>query len=143
MAKNAAKKVADQIEENAANFTADVKKYAHQIWLAGLGAYAKAGKEGAEYFKTLVSEGEEVEKQGKELINTQIEAASSKVESFKEKVQEKVQEKTGGRFAKVEEVFDERVAAALGRMGIPSKKDVDQLSAKLDDLTAAIKSLQK
>ncbi|MFZ2288283.1 MAG: phasin family protein [Halopseudomonas yangmingensis] len=139
MAKNTAKQVADQIEENAANFTADVKKYAHQIWLAGLGAYAKAGKEGAEYFKSLVSEGEEVEKQGKELINTQIEAASSKVESFKEKVQEK----TGGRFAKVEEVFDERVASALGRMGIPSKKDVDQLSAKLDDLTAAIKSLQK
>ena len=44
MAKNTAKK----IEDNAAGFATDVKKYAHQIWLAGLGAYAKAGKEGAE-----------------------------------------------------------------------------------------------
>ena len=51
-------------------------------------------------------------------------------------------EKTGGRFSKVEEVFDERVASTLGRMGIPSKKDIDQLSAKLDDLSAALKSLQ-
>ena len=53
-----------------------------------------------------------------------------------------MQEKTGGRFSKVEEVFDERVASTLGRMGIPSKKDIDQLSAKLDDLSAALKSLQ-
>ena len=134
MAKNTAKK----IEESTAGFAADVKKYAHQIWLAGLGAYAKAGKEGADYFKSLVSEGEEVEKQGKELVASQVEAANSRIESFKEKVHEK----TGGRFSKVEEVFDERVASTLGRMGIPSKKDIDQLSAKLDDLSAALKSLQ-
>lgn len=130
---------AAKIEDNAATFAADVKNYAHQIWLAGLGAYAKAGKEGAEYFKKLVQEGEEAEKQGKELIASQVEAANSKVESFKEKFQAK----TGGRLNKVEEVFDDRVAAALGRMGIPSKKDVDQLSAKLDDLSAALKSLSK
>lgn len=134
MTKNTAKK----IEESTAGFAADVKKYAHQIWLAGLGAYAKAGKEGADYFKALVSEGEAVEKQGKELVASQVEAANSRIETFKEKVQEK----TGGRFSKVEEVFDERVASTLGRMGIPSKKDIDQLSAKLDDLSAALKSLQ-
>ena len=116
----------------------DVKSYARKIWLAGLGAYAKAGKEGADYFKALVSEGEAVEKQGKELVASQVEAANSRIETFKEKVQEK----TGGRFSKVEEVFDERVASTLGRMGIPSKKDIDQLSAKLDDLSAALKSLQ-
>ncbi len=130
---------AAKIEDNAATFAADVKNYAHQIWLAGLGAYAKAGKEGAEYFKKLVEEGEAAEKQGKELIASQVEAANSKVESFKEKFQAK----TGGRLNKVEEVFDDRVASTLSRMGIPSKKDVDQLSAKLDDLSAALKSLSK
>ncbi|MEH6565764.1 MAG: phasin family protein [Halopseudomonas sp.] len=129
---------AKKLEDNATSFAGDVKNYAHQIWLAGLGAYAKAGKEGADYFKKLVSEGEEVEQQGKELLANQVEAANSRIESFKDKVQEK----TGGRFSKVEEVFDERVASTLGRMGIPSKKDIDQLSAKLDDLSAALKSLQ-
>ncbi|MDP0964748.1 phasin family protein, partial [Klebsiella pneumoniae] len=32
----------------------DVKSYARKIWLAGLGAYAKVGSEGSEYFKELV-----------------------------------------------------------------------------------------
>ncbi|MEH6800902.1 MAG: phasin family protein [Halopseudomonas sabulinigri] len=129
---------AKKLEDNANTFASDVKNYTHQIWLAGLGTYAKAGKEGADYFKKLVSEGEAVEKQGKELVSSQVEAANSRIESFKEKVQEK----TGGRFNKVEEVFDERVASTLSRIGIPSKKDIDQLSAKLDDLSAALKSLQ-
>ena len=103
MAKNTAKK----IEIEAASFTGDVKNYAHQIWLAGLGAYAKAGK------------------------------VNSKVESFKERFQAR----TGDSLNKVEEVFDDRVASALNRLGIPSKKDIDQLSAKLDDLSAALKSI--
>ncbi|PAU86666.1 poly(3-hydroxyalkanoate) granule-associated protein PhaI [Pseudomonas sp. WN033] len=138
MAKTTAKKV----EETTASLVSDVKSYAHQIWLAGLGAYAKAGKEGAEYFKLLVSEGEAAEKQGKELIAARLEAANSKIENFKEKARETVQSKTGVQLSKVEEVFDERVSSALGRMGIPSKKDIDLLSAKLDDLSAALKSLQ-
>lgn len=138
MAKSTAKKV----EENTASVTGDMKNYAHQIWLAGLGAYAKAGKEGADYFKKLVSEGEAVEKQGKELVSSQVESATSRVNSKVESLRERFQTRTGSSLNKVEEVFDERVASALGRMGIPSKKDVDQLSAKLDDLTAAIKSME-
>ncbi|HDZ56812.1 MAG TPA: poly(3-hydroxyalkanoate) granule-associated protein PhaI [Pseudomonas xinjiangensis] len=133
-----AKVDAVKAEENALSFASDVRNYAHQIWLAGLGAYAKAGKDGAEYFKSLVSEGEELEKQGKELVSERVEAVSSKVESFKERVQARA----GGRFNKVEQVFDERVASALSRMGIPSKKDIDQLSAKLDLLSASLKSMQ-
>ncbi|WP_373184376.1 phasin family protein [Halopseudomonas sp.] len=138
MAKSTAKKV----EENTASVTGDMKNYAHQIWLAGLGAYAKAGKEGADYFKKLVNEGEAVEKQGKELVSSQIESATSRVNTKVESLRERFQTRTGSSLNKVEEVFDERVASALGRMGIPSKKDVDQLSAKLDDLTAAIKSME-
>lgn len=138
MAKSTAKKV----EENTASVAGDMKNYAHQIWLAGLGAYAKAGKEGADYFKKLVSEGEAVEKQGKELVSSQVESATSRVNSKVESIRERFQTRTGTSLNKVEEVFDERVASALSRMGIPSKKDVDQLSAKLDDLTAAIKSME-
>lgn len=127
-----------KIEETAISFASDVSKYAHQIWLAGLGAYAKVGKDGVEYFKTLVSEGEELEKQGKDLVSERVDAVSSRVESFKDRIQSR----SGGRFNKVEEVFDERVASALERMGIPNKKDIDQLSAKLDLLSASIKSMQ-
>lgn len=138
MAKNTAKK---KVEIEAASFTGDVKNYAHQIWLAGLGAYAKAGKEGADYFKKLVSEGEAVEKQGKELVSSQLESATSKVNNKVESFKERFQARTGDSLNKVEEVFDDRVASALSRLGIPSKKDIDQLSAKLDDLSVALKSI--
>ncbi|MFT6428986.1 MAG: poly(hydroxyalkanoate) granule-associated protein [Halopseudomonas sp.] len=138
MAKSTAKKV----EENTASAASDMKNYAHQIWLAGLGAYAKAGKEGADYFKKLVTEGEAVEKQGKELVSSQVESATSRVNSKVESLRERFQTRTGSSLNKVEEVFDDRVASALSRMGIPSKKDIDQVSAKLDDLNAAIKSMQ-
>ena len=49
------------------NTLSEVKTYARKIWLAGLGAYAKVGSEGAEYFKELVKTGQHVESKGKKL----------------------------------------------------------------------------
>ena len=37
-----------------------IRDSATQIWLAGLGAFAKAQKEGGKFFDTLVKEGEAV-----------------------------------------------------------------------------------
>ncbi|QJD60084.1 phasin family protein [Pseudomonas sp. gcc21] len=127
-----------EAEEHALAFAGDVRKYAHQIWLAGLGVYAKAGKDSAEYFKTLVSEGEQLEQNSKEFISERIDAAGTKVASLKERLQER----NGGSLHKVEEMFDERVASALERMGIPNKSDIEQLSNKLDMLSASLRSMQ-
>lgn len=44
---------------------------------------------------------------------------------------------------KVEKVFDARVASALNRIGIPSKHDVEALSAKLDELTALLERVTR
>ena len=49
-------------------------EYARQVWLAGLGALAKAEKEGSKLFDTLVQRGEELEAsllrtEGKHLFN--------------------------------------------------------------------------
>jgi len=38
-----------------------VKESANQIWLAGLGAYAKAEEEGTKLFDNLVHDGEKIE----------------------------------------------------------------------------------
>ena len=38
-----------------------VKESANQIWLAGLGAYAKAEEEGSKLFDNLVHDGEKLE----------------------------------------------------------------------------------
>ena len=129
MAKVAAKKV-----EEKATLLTDVKHAARQIWLAGLGAYSKAGQEGADYLKDLIKSGESVEKQGKKLVTEQVEAANDTVKASVSSVKEKVEV----QLDKVEKAFDARVASALNRLGIPSKKDVAALSAKLDELSAVL-----
>ena len=44
---------------------------------------------------------------------------------------------------KIEKAFDTRVAAALNRIGIPSKQDVEALSAKLDELSALLEHVAR
>jgi poly(hydroxyalkanoate) granule-associated protein len=128
------------------NVLADVKGYARKIYLAGLGAYAKAGKEGADYLQDLVKAGEGVEKEGKKLVNQQVEAANSQIDNVKVSVKDRVDGVKGKvevQFEKVEQAFDRRVASGLNRLGIPSKHDVDTLSAKLDVLTAMLERAAK
>ncbi|WP_434559094.1 phasin family protein [Pseudomonas sp. Z5-35] len=120
----------------------DVKTYARKIWLAGLGAYTKVGQEGSEYFQELVKAGEVIETKGKKNIAGTLQAANSElieaktdVNTFKARVEVQLD--------KVEKVFDARVASALNRIGIPSKHDVETLSAKLDELTALLERVAR
>ena len=143
MAKVAVKKAVSKSETTV---LADVQGYARKIYLAGRGAYAKAGTEGAGYLKDLVKAGESVEKQGKQLVDEQVEAANSQIDSVKDNVKDRVAEVKGkveGQFEKVEKAFDRRVASGLNRLGIPSKQDVDALSAKLDVLNAMLERAAK
>ena len=120
----------------------DVKSYARKIWLAGLGAYTKVGQEGSEYFQELVAAGQTVEKKGKKAVsekllaaNAEIDDAATQVSSFKGRVEVQLD--------KFEKAFDNRVASALNRIGIPSKHDVEALSAKLDELTALLERVAR
>ncbi|KAF1029770.1 MAG: hypothetical protein GAK37_01631 [Pseudomonas sp.] len=115
----------------------DVKSYARKIWLAGLGAYAKVGNEGAEYFSELVKTGQRVESKGKKVVNEQLDAANSQIHQVKSEVLG-VKAKVEVQLDKVERAFDRRVGSALNRIGIPSKHDVETLSAKLEELTALL-----
>lgn len=146
MATKAAVKKKAEVVESKITVLTDVKDYARKVWLAGLGAYAKAGAEGAEYFKELVKAGEGVEKQGKKLVSEQVDAANSQIESQLKSVKSSVAEVKGKvevQFDKIEQAFDSRVASALNRLGIPSKQDVDALSAKLDALNAMLERVAR
>ncbi|WP_271409563.1 phasin family protein [Pseudomonas sp. Q1-7] len=141
MAKVAVKKKTEKVESKS-TVLADAKLYARKIWLAGLGAYAKVGAEGVDYFKELVKAGEGVEKQGKKLVDQQVEAANSQFDNVKSSVSG-VKEKVEVQFDKIEKAFDSRVASALNRIGIPSRQDVEALSAKLDELSALLEHVAR
>ncbi|MDD1004708.1 phasin family protein [Pseudomonas sp. Tul1A2] len=120
----------------------DVKSYARKIWLAGLGAYAKVGQEGSEYFQELIKAGQTVEKKGKKAVTEKLEAANAEIDEAKSEVSS-FKGRVEVQLDKVEKAFDTRVASALNRIGIPSKHDVETLSAKLDELTALLERVAR
>ena len=132
------KKIKD--EENGS--VSDVRLYARKVWLAGLGAYSWAGQEGAEYFKELVKAGEQTEKKAKKVIDEKVDAANSEIDSAKDELTS-VKGRVEVQLDKIESAFDRRVASVLNRIGIPSKHDVETLSAKLDELTALLERVAR
>ena len=120
----------------------DVKSYARKIWLAGLGAYTKVGQEGSDYFQELIKAGQTVEKKGKKAVTEKLEAANAEIDEAKGEVRT-FKGKVEVQLDKVEKAFDTRVARALNRIGIPSKHDVETLSAKLDELTALLERVAR
>ena len=124
----------DQFEEKFARLrdggTADLRKYTHQIWLAGLGAFAKAEEEGSKLFDNLVDAGRDVESRAREKTETRVEEVKTRVKG-----------RTGETLEKMEKAFDERLTGALSRLGIPNKREVEALNSRIEELTRTIEKL--
>ena len=113
-----------------------VKESAQQIWLAGLGAFAKAQEGGGKVYESLMKEGLSIQRKTQAAAEGKISEATSKMANMAGDIQSKA----GQQWDKLENIFEERVAKALGKLGVPSAKDVDALIARIDELN---KSVQK
>ena len=96
---------------------------AQQIWLAGLGAFAKAQQEGGKLFEALVKEGTALDAKTRKFTEAKVNEARGNVESTLGQVRERSQE----TWDKLEKVFEDRVSKALGRLGIPGHADLKRL----------------
>lgn len=110
----------------------DIRKYTHQIWLAGLGAFARAEEEGSGFFDALVEAGREVERHTKD-----------KTESRVEEIKERVRHHTGETMDKMEKAFDDRLNKALSRLGLPNKREVEELEKRVHELTSALSKAEE
>jgi hypothetical protein len=52
-----------------------------------------------------------------------------------------IQSKAAGQWDKLESLFEERVAKALGKLGVPSARDVDALMERIDALNQQVLQL--
>lgn len=107
-----------------------VKDSAQQIWLAGLGAFAKAQEEGGKVFDALVKEGVAIQRKTQAAAEEKISEATSKMTHMATDISSKA----SGQWDKLENIFEDRVAKALHKLGVPSAKDVDALIARIDEL---------
>jgi poly(hydroxyalkanoate) granule-associated protein len=110
-----------------------------QIWLAGLGAFSRAQKEGAKLFDTLVAQGERLESRTRKAA---VDTASAAKEAAASKAKE-MQAMAGGTWDKLEQVFEDRVARALSKLGVYTQSDVERLAQKVDALSDAVNELIK
>ena len=111
----------------------------HQIWLAGLGAFAKAQQGGKQVFEMLVKQGEQLEAKTRTAASQTAEAAR---DAAKAKAKE-MQTMAGGTWDRLEQVFEDRVARALGRLGVYTSSDVERLSERVNELSEAVNALLK
>lgn len=116
-----------------------VKDSAQQIWLAGLGAFAKAQEEGGKVFEALVKEGVSLQRKTQAVAEERIGEMTGKMSAMAEGVGAKA----GQQWDKLESIFEERVSKALNRLGVPSSKDVDALVQRIDELSAQVAKLSK
>lgn len=116
-----------------------VKDSAQQIWLAGMGAFAKAQQEGGKVFETLVKEGTSLQRKTQAVAEERIGEVTSKMSAMADGVTAKA----GQQWDKLESIFEERVSKAMGKLGVPSRKDVDALVERIDTLSAQVAKLSK
>ena len=127
---------------NDGNLAASVKKSAHQIWMAGLGAFGKAQDERSKVFETLVREGNAIQKRTMALTEDKMSEVSQRVSKVTDKVAKvagQVQKEATHRWDKLEAVFEERVERALRRLGVPSTNEIRTLTKRVEQLSADVK----
>ena len=117
----------------------NVKEQAQQIWLAGLGAFAKAQEDGTKAFEKLVSDG----------ITMQRKVSATAEEKLAEATQKATQaahtlsERATGQWGKLEGIFEERVSKAMQSLGLPSAAEMKELHDRVAALEAQLAAKPK
>jgi poly(hydroxyalkanoate) granule-associated protein len=134
-------KKTDESNEGTGGFSGlganSVKDSAQQIWLAGLGAFAKAQEEGTKVFEALVKEGIGMQRKSQTAAEEKLSEAASKMAGMASGLQGK----TPGPWDKLENIFEDRVGRALKKLGAPSAEDFQAMSERIEALTRQIEQL--
>lgn len=120
-------------DASAAQFSESVRASAQQIWLAGLGAFAKAQAEGSKIFEGLVKEGAGMQRKSQAAAQDGLHEAGARMGSMASEFGARA----AGQWDKLENIFEERVAKALHKLGVPRLDALEQLAARVDALEQA------
>jgi poly(hydroxyalkanoate) granule-associated protein len=110
---------------------ATLRQSAHEIWLAGLGAFAKAQAEGGKVFDALVKEGEHLQSK----VQAPLEQLSTKAEALAQQASRP--------WERLETALDARSQQWLERLGLPSSAAWVALQAEVGRLRQEVDALKK
>lgn len=135
MVKKLQKKAAEKT--TGSQLSGTVKESAQQIWLAGLGAFAKAQEEGGKVFEALVKEGTSIQRKTQAAAEEKISEATNRMATMATDISSRA----SGQWDKLENIFEERVSKALNKLGVPSAKDIEVLISRIDELNRNVAKL--
>jgi poly(hydroxyalkanoate) granule-associated protein len=127
-------KLSNDKKKTGAQLSSTVKDSAQQIWLAGLGAFSKAQEEGGKVFEALVKEGLSIQRKTQAAAEEKISVATHRVTSMASDIGSRA----AGQWDKLENIFEDRVATALSKLGVPTAHDLDVLNARIDALAKSL-----
>ena len=133
-AKKTTAKTADA-KAQAEHLSKSLSESAQQVWLAGVGAFSRAQAEGTKLFEGLVKEGMGLEQTMRKFAGGRAEVVRDVVESRVGQARERATD----TWDKLEKVFEDRVQRALVKLGVPSREDLNDLSSRVEGLTAELR----
>ena len=107
---------------------------AHQIWLAGLGAMAKAQEQGSKAIEALVNDGLAFQRKSQAEAQQRLHEATERLTHLASDFGQQ----TTVRVDRLEHLFEDRVAKALQRLGMPTLYDLQALTERVAQLEAQL-----
>jgi poly(hydroxyalkanoate) granule-associated protein len=106
----------------------------HQIWLAGLGAMAKAQEQGSKAIEALVNDGLAFQRKSQAEAHQRLHEATERLTHLASDFGQQ----TTVRVDRLEHLFEDRVAKALQRLGMPTLYDLQALTERVAQLEAQL-----
>ena len=104
----------------------DVLKAGRNVWLAGLGAVATVNDRSKVLFADLVDRGEKLEKKERNVLSRRWEKAGKDLESLGHRIETR---------------FEDGMTATVERFGVPSRREVQSLIQRIEELTQKVETL--
>ncbi len=118
----------NELKDDVSDKTAPLVDGIRRLMLAAVGAVAMTRDEMEQFLNRMVDRGEVAERDAKHMINDVMSRRKRDVEDAADEAEARV---------------ETRLEQVLNRMNIPSKRDIDELSDKIAQLSARVEELKK
>lgn len=141
--KKVAREVATQVKQGAQDLEKNpLAQAVHKVLLAGIGAAALAQDEVEDFVNRLVERGSIAEADGKRMVKEILEERRAQMSRAGDRAQDVAAGVSEGS-RRLADDLEQRIEGVLMRMNIPSKEEIEALSAKITSLTKKVDELKK
>ncbi len=111
-----------------------LRESVNQIWLAGLGAFARAQEEGGKLFDSLVREGAAMQSKTRTTAGEKMTQAGHRMADLADDLTQRA----SGQWDRVGSRVEQGMSQTLDRMGLASAREVAALQARIEALERTV-----